>query len=51
MRKPGPSQIVYVQVQAEDTAEVYTAPKEQNIFQRAFTALRNVFTDAVEYFT
>ena len=36
---------------AEDTAEVSTAPKEQNIFQRAFTALRNVFTDAVEYFT
>ncbi len=51
MRKPGPSQIVYVQVQSDDTAEVYTAPKEQNIFQRAFESFRSVFSDAVEYFS
>ena len=51
MRKPGPSQIVYVQVQSDDAAEVYTAPKEQNIFQRAFESFRSVFTDAVEYFS
>ena len=51
MRKPGPSQIVYVQVQTDDTAEVYSAPAEQNLFQRIFTAFRSVFTDAVEYFS
>ena len=51
MRKPGPSHIVYVQVQADDTAEVYSAPAEQNLFQRIFTVFRSVFTDAVEYFS
>ena len=34
-----------------DTAEVYSAPAEQNLFQRIFTAFRSVFTDAVEYFS
>lgn len=51
MRKPGPSQIVYVQVGSEDTAEVYTAQKSENFFQRAISTFKNVFTDALEYFT
>lgn len=51
MRKPGPSQIVYIQVGSEDTAEVYTATKSENFFQRAFSAFKNIFTDALEYFT
>ena len=51
MRKPGPSQIVYIQVGSEDTAEVYTAAKSENFFQRAFSAFKNIFTDALEYFT
>lgn len=51
MRQPGSSQIIYVQVDAGDTAEVYTAPAERNIFQRIFDAFKSVFTDAVEYFS
>lgn len=51
MRQAGPSQIVYVQVDTKDTAEVYTAPRERNIFERAYDAMRSAFSDAVEYFS
>ena len=51
MRQAGPSQIVYVQVDTTDTAEVYTAPEKQNFFARIFDAFKGTFTDAVEYFS
>lgn len=51
MRKPGSSQIVYVQVDAGDSAEVYTAPRERNVFERVFDAFKSVFSDALEYFS
>lgn len=51
MRQAGPSQIVYVQVDTGDTAEVYTAPEKRNFLQKIYDAFKGTFTDAVEYFS
>lgn len=51
MRKALASQIVYVEVAADDTAEVYAAPAERNIFERVYDAFRGVLSDVVEYFS
>ena len=51
MRQPGSSQIIYVQVDADDTTEVYAAPAEKNVFVRVIDAFRSAFTDAINYFS
>ncbi|MDR0889810.1 MAG: hypothetical protein LBM28_04075 [Oscillospiraceae bacterium] len=51
MGKPGASQIVYIQAGTDDVAEVYTAPQESNIFVQVYDAFRDVFTDALAYFS
>ena len=51
MRQPGSSQIIYVQVDADDTTEVYAAPAEKNVFVRVIDAFRSDFTDAINYFS
>lgn len=51
MREPLPSQIVYVEVAAGDTAEVYTAPEERNFIERIYDAFYGVISDVVEYFS
>lgn len=49
--QPGSSQIIYVQVDADDTTEVYAAPAEKNVFVRVIDAFRSAFTDAINYFS
>ena len=51
MRQPGSSQIIYVQVDADDTTEVYAAPAEKNVFVHVIDAFRSAFTDAINYFS
>ena len=51
MRQPGSSQIIYVQVDPDDTTEVYAAPAEKNVFARVIDAFRSAFTDAINYFS
>ena len=51
MRQPGSSQIIDVQVDADDTTEVYAAPAEKNVFVRVIDAFRSAFTDAINYFS
>ncbi len=50
LREPLPSQIVYVEVAAGDTTEVFQAPEEGNIFRRVYEAIAGTISDAVEYF-
>ena len=42
---------LYVQVDADDTTEVYAAPAEKNVFVRVIDAFRSAFTDAINYFS
>ena len=51
LREPLPSQIVYVEVAAGDTTEVFQAPEEGNIFRRVYEAIAGTISDAVEYFS
>ena len=51
MRQPGSSQMIFVQVEADDTTEVYAAPAEKNVFARVIDAFRSAFTDAINYFS
>lgn len=50
MREPLPSQIVYVEVAAGDSTEVYAAPKERNLFEQIYDAFDSAIRDVVEYF-
>lgn len=51
LREPLPSQIVYVEVAAGDTTEVFEAQEKGNIFRQIYDALAGTLSDAVEYFS
>lgn len=51
MREPLASQIVYVEVAAGDSTEVYAAPQKRNVFEQIYDAFRGAISDVVEYFS
>lgn len=51
MREVQPSQIREIEIAAGDTTQVFDAPEERNIFEQVYDAFRNLFLDAVEYFS
>ena len=51
MREPLPSQVVYVEVAAEDTVEVYTVAEDRNIFEQVYDAFRASISDMLAYFS
>ncbi len=51
LHEPLPSQIVYVTVQTQDSAQVYAAPAERGFFARVYDAFVGTFRDVAEYFS
>lgn len=51
LRQPTASQKVYVQVDGNDTTELFEAPEEKSLMQQVCDAFCGVFRDAVEYFS
>lgn len=51
LRQPTATQKVYVQVDGNDTTELFEAAEEKNLMQQVCEAFCGVFRDAVEYFS
>lgn len=51
LRQPTAAQKVYVQVDGNDTTELFEAPEEKSLVQQVCDAFCGVFRDAVEYFS